>query len=87
MCESADDFYEARYLFTQHSLDHGALPCWVTNNKAEKDAESLVPHMIWHYKHNIGVGRTEFTLEELDNAIKDAIAKQIQEVAESSVQR
>ena len=33
MCESADDFYEARYLFTQHSLDHGALPCWVTINK------------------------------------------------------
>ena len=46
-----------------------------TNNKAEKDAESLVPHMIWLYKHNIGVGRTEFTLEELDNAIRDAIAK------------
>ena len=58
-----------------------------TNNKAEKDAESLVPHMIWFYKHNIGVGRTEFTLEELDNAIRDAIAKQIQEAAESSVQR
>lgn len=37
--------------------------------------------------HNIGVGRTEFTLEELDNAIRDAIAKQIQEAAESSVQR
>ena len=54
-----------------------------TNNKVEKDAESLVPHMIWLYKHNIGVGRTEFTLEELDNAI----AKQIQEAAESSVQR
>ena len=35
----------------------------------------------------IGVGRTEFTLEELDNAIRDAIAKQIQEAAESSVQR
>ena len=33
MCESADDFYEDRYLFTQHSLDHGALPCWVTINK------------------------------------------------------
>ena len=32
-----------------------------THNKAEKDAESLVPHMIWFYKHNIGVGRTEFT--------------------------
>ena len=87
MCESADDFYEARYLFTQHSLDHGALPCWVTINKAEKDAESLVTHMIWFYKHNIGVGRTELTLEELDNAIRDAIAKQIQEAAESSVQQ
>ena len=49
-----------------------------TKNKAEKDAESLVPHMIWFYKHNIGVGRTELTLEELDNAIKDAIIKQIQ---------
>lgn len=36
MCESADDFYEARYLFTQHSLDHGALPCWVTINKIGK---------------------------------------------------
>ena len=35
-----------------------------TNNKAEKYAESLVPHMIWFYKYNIGVGRTEFTLEE-----------------------
>ena len=54
-----------------------------TNNKAEKDAESLVPHMIWFYKHNIGVGHTELTLEKLDNAI----AKQIQEAAESSVQR
>ena len=43
-------------------------------------------NMIWFYKHNIGVGRTEFTLEELDNAIRDAIAKQIQEAAESSVQ-
>jgi len=43
--------------------------------------------MIWFYKHSIGVGRTEFTLEELDNAIRDAIAKQIQEAAESSVQR
>ena len=42
--------------------------------------------MIWLYKHNIGVGRTELTLEELDNAIKDAIVKQIQEAAESSVQ-
>ena len=52
-----------------------------TNNKVEKYAESLVLHMIWLYKHNIGVGRTEFTLEELDNAI----AKQIQEAAESSV--
>ena len=59
----------------------------LTVNKAEKDAESLVPHMIWFYKHNIGVGRTEFTLEELDNAIRDAIAKRIQEAAESSVQR
>ena len=58
-----------------------------TNNKAKKDAESLVPHMIWFYKHNIGVGRTELTLEELDNAIRDAIAKQIQEAAEFSVQR
>ena len=58
-----------------------------TNNKVEKDAESLVPHMIWLYKHNIGVGRTEFTLEELDNAIRDAIAKLIQEAAEFSVQR
>ena len=58
-----------------------------TNNKAEKYAESLVPHMIWLYKHNIGVGRTEFTLEERDNAIRDAIAKQIQEAAEFSVQR
>ena len=58
-----------------------------TNNKVEKDAESLVPHMIWLYKHNIGVGRTEFTLEELDNAIRGAIAKQIQEAAEFSVQR
>ena len=46
-----------------------------TNNKVEKYAESLVPHMIWFYKHNIGVGRTEFTLKELDNAIRDAIAK------------
>ena len=59
----------------------------ITNNKTKKDAESLVPHMIWLYKHNIGVGRTELTLEELDNAIRDAIAKQIQEAAESSVQR
>ena len=59
----------------------------LTNNKVEKDAESLVPHMIWFYKHNIGVGRTELTLEELDNAIRDAISKQIQEAAESSVQR
>ena len=58
-----------------------------TNNKAEKDAESLVPHMIWFYKHSIGVVRTEFTLEELDNAIRDAIVKRIQEAAESSVQR
>ena len=57
-----------------------------TNNKVEKYAESLVPHMIWFYKYNIGVGRAEFTLEELDNAIRDAIAKQIQEAAESSVQ-
>ena len=54
-----------------------------TNNKVEKYAESLVPHMIWFYKHNIGVGHTEFTLEELDNAI----AKRIQEAAESSVQQ
>ena len=53
----------------------------------KKYAESLVPHMIWFYKHNIGVERTEFTIEELDNAIRDAIAKQIQEAAESSVQR
>ena len=58
-----------------------------TNNKVEKYAESLAPHMIWLYKHNIGVGCTELTLEELDNAIRDAIAKQIQEAAESSVQR
>ena len=58
-----------------------------TNNKVEKYAESLVPHMIWFYKHNIGVGRTELTLEELDNAIRDAIAKRIQEAAESLVQR
>ena len=58
-----------------------------TNNKVEKYAESLVPHMIWLYKYNIGVGRTEFTLEELDSAIRDAIAKRIQEAAESSVQR
>ena len=43
--------------------------------------------MIWFYKHNIGVGRTELTLEELDNAIKNAIAKQIQEATESSIQR
>ena len=57
-----------------------------TNNKAEKYAESLVPHMIWLYKHNIGVGRTELTLEELDKAIRDAIGKQIQEAAEFSVQ-
>ena len=58
-----------------------------TNNKVEKYAESLVPHMIWFYKHNIGVGRTEFTLEELDNAIRYVIVKQIQEAAEFSVQR
>ena len=58
-----------------------------TNNKVEKYAESLVPHMIWFYKHNIGVGCTELTLEELDNEIRDAIVKQIQEAAESSVQR
>ena len=58
-----------------------------TNNKVEKYAESLVTHMIWFYKHNIGVVRTELTLEELDNAIRDAIAKRIQEAAESSVQQ
>ena len=58
-----------------------------TNNKVEKYSESLVPHMIWFYKHSIGVGRTEFTLEELDNAIRNAITERIQEAAESSVKR
>ena len=67
------------------TLSERTFRCPKCSCKENRDVHAA-GNMVWFYKNNIGVGRTELTPVEIDSSISEVFSRK-QEAAESSVQR